>query len=185
MQQSDTQRKPHRLSGWDYHHAGYYFVTICTKDHKPLLSSVRKDQPIETDSLSEASALLTELTPTGQLVKTVWERMPQCYDGVLIDCYCIMPNHFHWILILAQDPETPDAFHSKSLSELIRGFKSITTREYRAMCGKDRCLWQASFYDEIIRDDEMLFRVRNYIEGNPLKWLDDPYYCAADAAPER
>ena len=33
-------RKPTRLKGYDYSEPGAYFVTICVKDRKPLLSEI-------------------------------------------------------------------------------------------------------------------------------------------------
>ena len=31
-----NERKPLRLKGYDYGAAGYYFVTVCTRDKQPL-----------------------------------------------------------------------------------------------------------------------------------------------------
>ena len=36
-------------------------------------------------------------------------------------------------------------------------------------------LWQRSFYDHIIRNEENLNRIREYIQNNPLKWAFDRY----------
>ena len=36
------KRKPTRLKGFDYSSAGAYFVTICTKDRKRILSHIVK-----------------------------------------------------------------------------------------------------------------------------------------------
>ena len=33
-------RKPTRLKGYDYSQSGAYFITICTKDKKRLLSNI-------------------------------------------------------------------------------------------------------------------------------------------------
>ena len=57
------------------------------------------------------------------------------------------------------------------LSEIIRGFKTFSTRrtnEYQNTRGKP--LWQSRFYDHIIRNGEELKRIRQYIIENPLKW---------------
>ena len=34
------KRKPTRLKGYDYSEEGAYFITICTKDRKCLLSDI-------------------------------------------------------------------------------------------------------------------------------------------------
>ena len=36
-------------------------------------------------------------------------------------------------------------------------------------------LWQRSFYDHVIRNEEGLNRIREYIRNNPLKWAFDRY----------
>lgn len=37
-------------------------------------------------------------------------------------------------------------------------------------------IWQRSYYDHIIRDDEDYFKIWKYINNNPAKWLEDKYY---------
>ena len=37
-------------------------------------------------------------------------------------------------------------------------------------------LWQKSYFDHIIRREGDFFQVWQYIDGNPAKWLEDPYY---------
>jgi REP element-mobilizing transposase RayT len=54
---------------------------------------------------------------------------------------------------------------------VIHGFKYAVTTRIRALDGD--FLWQRSFYDHIIRDEEELFRVREYIINNPLMWSID------------
>lgn len=38
--EKQTQRKLTRLRGYDYSTPGYYFITICTKDKKYILSNI-------------------------------------------------------------------------------------------------------------------------------------------------
>jgi putative transposase len=35
-------------------------------------------------------------------------------------------------------------------------------------------LWQRNYYEHIIRDEEELNRIRQYITDNPARWDDDP-----------
>ncbi|MEW6265663.1 MAG: transposase [Thermodesulfobacteriota bacterium] len=68
----------------------------------------------------------------------------------------------------------------RSVGSLIAGFKSVTTRrinEVRHMAG--RPVWQRNYYEHIIRDDESLNRIRQYICDNPGRWLEDPENPAA------
>lgn len=154
------QRKLHRLKDWDYSQNGYYFVTICTAGKRKLLSNIHQ---ADIDSIVIPTAI-------GKMVIECWERIAQVYPGVKLDYYCLMPNHLHAILILEDQNLT--------LSKIIQGFKSVTTRQYNRLVPPEEknTLWQASFYDEIIRNDEMLFDIRKYIFGNPSKWLEDKLY---------
>ena len=158
------QRKSHRLTHWDYAQNGYYYITICTQNRRGLFSEIRQ------------CGLDAQVIPTaiGQIVLRHWYSLPAVYPGVHTDCICLMPNHIHGILILEQAPDQP----ARSLSQVVRGFKSVVTREYNQLVPPQQRnrLWQSSFYDEIIRNDEMLYDIRKYIMGNPSKWLDDPLF---------
>ena len=56
------------------------------------------------------------------------------------------------------------------LQSIIGYFKSYTTKLYKGI------LWQRSFYDHIIRDENDYLKICNYIDTNPAKWSEDKYY---------
>jgi len=60
-----------------------------------------------------------------------------------------------------------------SLSEIIRGFKTFSSRQINQSINDSIFRWQRSFYDRIIRDDHELNRIRNYIKNNPFNWQND------------
>ena len=62
-----------------------------------------------------------------------------------------------------------------SLSIIINQYKGSVTRFARQNSYSDFA-WQSRFYEHIIRNDNDLFRIRTYIENNPLKWEIDEYY---------
>ncbi|MCK9255373.1 MAG: hypothetical protein M0Q45_07365 [Bacteroidales bacterium] len=37
-------------------------------------------------------------------------------------------------------------------------------------------LWQRSFWDNIIRNEQAYQRISNYIKNNPAKWADDKFF---------
>jgi len=82
-----------------------------------------------------------------------------------------MPNHIHGIIILKKGialTRVIQAFKSLSTNEYIRGVKAQGWEKF------DGTLWQRSFYDHVIRNDQDLFRIQEYILNNPLQWaLDD------------
>jgi REP element-mobilizing transposase RayT len=70
--------------------------------------------------------------------------------------------------------EKQNHMRSQSLSSLVAGFKppvKIKINEIRNTPGKK--VWQRSFYDRVIRDEDELNRIREYIINNPLKWETD------------
>ena len=73
-----------------------------------------------------------------------------------------MPNHIHLIIIKNKT--------GKSISEDIRALKSVVSRAV------GRPIWQKSFYDHIIRDEEDYLTKAEYIGNNPSKWIEDELY---------
>ena len=61
------------------------------------------------------------------------------------------------------------------LSKIMQGFKSSVTRKVGKRGDRHAFGWQRSFYDHIIRNEENLNRIREYIQNNPLKWAFDRY----------
>lgn len=78
-------RKRLRLVGYDYSKNGAYFITICIKDRKCILSHV-----VGTDDHIGPKLHLTGL---GKIVEKYIDQI----EG--IDNFVIMPNHVHLIII--------------------------------------------------------------------------------------
>lgn len=49
-------------------------------------------------------------------------------------------------------------------SEYIRGVKKFGWPAFRGR------LWQRNYYEHVIRDEDSLNRIRQYITENPLRW---------------
>ncbi|MDD5675245.1 MAG: hypothetical protein PHC61_13835 [Chitinivibrionales bacterium] len=71
------------------------------------------------------------------------------------------------------------AYNHKNISSIMQWFKTMTTNEYirnvktnkwPSFAGK---LWQRNYYDHIGRDENELFRIRQYIRDNPQHWETD------------
>jgi REP element-mobilizing transposase RayT len=57
---------------------------------------------------------------------------------------------------------------------LVAGFKSAATKrinEIRGTLGVP--VWQRNYYERVIRNDEELSRIRQYIVDNPARWEED------------
>lgn len=108
-----------------------------------------------------------------------------------------MPNHFHgifWILnsYCRGNPcgcpnegragTRPAPTNTKTVGNIVGAFKSLTTVEYirNVKLGKlppfEKSVWQRNYWEHIIRDDEDLNRIREYIINNQLNWEIDEFY---------
>ena len=154
-------RKKNRLAGYDYSQPGAYFITVCTKDRKCILSTI-----VGADAHIDPSL---RLTPIGKIVEKYLRSIPGIGE------YVIMPNHVHMILrICAKDPlEGPmwaSAPTDTKVEKLVRSWKTLITKEL------DFGIWQRSYHDHIIRSEQEYVQIVEYIMGNPGKWCEDRYY---------
>jgi len=159
-----------RLTEWDYSTPWWYYVTICTKNFRNWFGEIKNGKMI--------------LNYLGKIVEEEWLRTKEIRSNVDLDYYVIMPNHFHGIPIIegseiATSVETHrDAslrIVQNNLSDIIRGFKGAVTKKVHKM-GFEQFQWQSRFYDHIIRNEDDLRRIRNYIQNNPMKWELDEYF---------
>lgn len=79
-------RKQLRMQNYDYSQNGHYFITICTQNREHLFGDIVNSK--------------MQLNDAGKMIETVWNEMPHFYIGINIDAMCIMPNHFHGIIII-------------------------------------------------------------------------------------
>lgn len=147
------QRKRLRLTKYDYSQDGMYFVTICTEDKKCILSDIIVGGDAHIAPHIELS-----------LYGKVTEKYIKTITG--IKTYVIMPNHIHMIIEI----DGTMGASSPTISSLIRSFKTLTTKEIGFS------IFQRSFYDHIIRDEDDYITKAQYIENNPAKWSEDKYY---------
>jgi REP element-mobilizing transposase RayT len=151
------------LKGYDYSQPGGYYVTIVTQNRECLFGDIVDGKMI--------------LNEYGLIVETVWNDLPNHYNHIKLNEYVIMPNHVHGIVIIndvgAGFKPAPTIKHG--LPEIIRGFKTFSARrinKYRNTPGQK--LWQRNYWEHVIRDENELNRIREYIMNNPLQWeLDE------------
>jgi hypothetical protein len=85
-----------------------------------------------------------------------------------------MPNHIHGIIVILNNNTVGNGlkpFPTHGLSEMIRGFKTFSSRKINEEIKNDnKFQWQKSFYDHVIRNEKSLHNLRHYITFNSLKW---------------
>ena len=168
MNEHYSNRKHPRLPNYDYNTCGAYFVTICTLGRKCILSQISNpsDPILVGRGLAPAAVTLSRI---GNIVKDQLAHLEDRYSNIKIDRYVIMPNHIHILLRIEQ--ETAGASPRPTLSDAICSFKSLSTR----LAGRGQ-IFQASFYDHVIRDMNDYLAVWQYIDENPVKWNLDEYF---------
>lgn len=123
----------------------------------------------------DAGRRRVHLNAAGLMVERHWLAIPTVFATVRLDDYVVMPNHVHGILRLtAANLDAPRAKRT-TVMDAMRWFKSKTTVEYARGVSRhgwrrfEGRLWQRSFYDHIIRNEDDLAHARGYIARNPLR----------------
>ena len=169
------ERKKHRLDKELYSQPGAYFITVCVKDKKPILSTV-----VGADDHIGPHVQLSQ-------IGAVVDKYTQSIPGV--GHYVIMPNHVHMILhISAKDPAEGPMWSSAptegaqfgpmwssaptegNVQNLIRTWKTLITKAL------GESIWQRGYYDHVIRSEQTYVEIAQYIIGNPGKWAQDKYF---------
>ena len=160
MKNELPKRKPTRLKGYDYSTSGAYFLTICVKDRKQLLSKIVGDDAyiVPQNNLSEI----------GLICDKYINNINIKYENVTIDKYVIMPNHIHLLIFLNGTMRASSP--TKNVETIIRSFKTMVTKEI------GQSIWQRSYHDHIIRGEKDYQKIWEYIDTNPLKWKLDCFY---------
>jgi putative transposase len=78
--------------------------------------------------------------------------------GLVILAYCFMPDHLH-LLVQGVD--------GSRLVPLVQHFKQVSGYRFRRRMGQK--LWQRSFFDHVVRKEEDLREISDYIWGNPVR----------------
>lgn len=169
------QRKANRLKNYNYSSAGYYYITICTKDKQEYFGEINNNQMI--------------LNQYGEIVNHCWFKIPKRNNNVELDEFQIMPNHVHGIIVIKNILNSVGTIHELSLQNTcerndwlqrrnmllckIIGFLKMNTSKYIHQSGLNSFRWQRSYYDHIIHNEYSLFKIKKYIKENPRNWEDD------------
>jgi putative transposase len=164
-----------------------YFITICTHGRQGLFGHVANGRMI--------------LNAFGQIVEDEWLKTARLRPNVELDMFVTMPNHFHGVLVIETSPQetngrvgarralpgeaalsnTPVATSGQPLPNtvgvIVGSFKSAVAREInRRRRTEGAPVWQRNYFEKIVRNEQMLNAIRQYIEANPANWDKDEYY---------
>jgi REP element-mobilizing transposase RayT len=176
------------MKGYDYHNAGAYFVTICTKNRECVL-----DDPI-----------------INAIIHDVWYALPKWFLTIALDEFVVMPNHTHFVVwnnvgtplagvhavgtsladVLGEGnpdggnphpyviPQPQKINNAPALGDIVGAFKSLVFKVYLDWIevhdpSRRAKFWQANYYEHIVRDGRELNAIRQYIIDNPINWKMD------------
>ncbi len=118
-------RKTTRLKDYDYSTPGAYFVTICTKDRKEILSHI-----VGTGVPDGPKNILSKY---GEIAEKYIIEMTSFYNDISVDKYVIMPNHIHLLFRIhdcdiKNGPPRTSVPTNSIISRFISTFKRFCTK---------------------------------------------------------
>lgn len=156
-------RRSIRLPRHDYTRGGVYFVTICTHGRQRFFGEIRQGRMC--------------LCEAGLVVQNEWSRMPSIRKEIRLDAFVVMPDHLHGIVVFTNNEpvESHLPCPARSLGAFVAGFKASTTKMLRPILDlpPGESVWQRNYHERIIPNQQVLIRVRAYIEANPARWQHD------------
>jgi REP element-mobilizing transposase RayT len=169
-------RRSVRLPSHDYSTAGAYFITVCTWNRECLFGEVVGGE--------------MQLNEYGEVVRACWMSIPEHVPQTTVDVFVVMPNHVHGVVWInrqggATDGRGIDGRGTAcraptgefgrpvvgSLATIVRSFKSAATKRLNdRRHGPGLPVWQRNYYEHVVRDEDELHRIHQYIADNPRAW---------------
>ncbi|QEI41234.1 hypothetical protein BMF77_01818 [Dolichospermum sp. UHCC 0315A] len=184
-------RRSIRLKGYDYTQQGAYFVTICTHQRNCLFGEI-VDGEIKLNTNGEIARGSWLSIP--RYFKNVeldeFVIMPNHLHGIIIidssevvgealanqdfsqqqnlSSQCFAPT------VYTGETVKINGTKPQSLAAITQNYKSVSTRQINRMNkAKGNVIWQRNYYEHIIRNEEALNNIREYIVNNPINWVKD------------
>ncbi|MGM0479412.1 MAG: transposase [Bacteroidota bacterium] len=185
-----------RLTGWDYSGSGQYFITINTYDRACLFGDIVDGKMILNDfGKIAADEWFKSFEMRQELFLGEFILMPNHLHAIVGLESGSVGNGFDAMDETNQMNGTIDnvgthgraSLHyrpfqrkPKSISSFIAGYKSAVLNKIDDLIDERQIpmqkfnrrnpLWQANYYDHIIRDGLAYVRISEYIRRNPEKW---------------
>ena len=143
------------MQTYDYSTPGAYFITVCSANREKIFWDNRRG-----DLWSPKNVPLSEI---GSIINREIGKLNSIYAAVYVDKYCIMPDHIHMILTIGTDADGRTQF-APTISRVIKQFKGAISKQI------GRSVWQKSFYEHGIRNQQDHDEIGEYIDNNPRKF---------------
>ena len=188
-------RNPRRLQGYNYCWDGLYFITICTKGRLAYFGQVVEGEM----RLSAAGTIARDRwlqIPLHHPQVSLGEFvvMPNHVHGIIgietpvklrtpvtpaSNVESAAENSSHSVKNQLMKYLSP---MSGSTSRIIGSYKSACSRQINQECNgqfrhfSEPFAWQPRFHDRIIRNQQELKHIEDYIVSNPANWAADCFY---------
>ncbi len=196
MPNKNTYRRKNsiRLAGYDYAQEGLYFLTLCVQDRVHLFGRVREGKMI-LNPFGEIAYDEWANTPSirDNISLGAFIIMPNHMHGIIQINYQKKEK---------LESERQFKSPSQSIGAIIRGFKGAATKRIKELIinssgstgvlqyaptekipsdiiknlDLSKSIWQRSYYDHIIRNQQDYENIHHYIINNPEKWEEDKFY---------
>ena len=195
MTAPQPDRRSLRLKDYDYAATGAYFVTVCTQNRACLFGEVVNDA-MQVNEYGDIVLRYWEKIPDhfANVELDAFVVMPNHVHGIIVltdgehaapatPVVSVVPVGAQHAAPLPAPlpPRRPRRnVQPGSLGAIVRSFKSAVTqrinaarRHGTACCAPTSPVWQRNYYEHVIRNEESLHRLREYIQNNPARWADD------------
>ena len=89
------RRRSIRLDGYDYSQAGAFFISFVAQGRLCLFGKVEDG--------------VMRLNDAGEMIRRVWDGLPDRFSMIAIDEFVVMPNHVHGVLFIRQPAPATEA----------------------------------------------------------------------------
>ena len=193
-------RRSVRLDGYDYREPGAYFVTIVTQgracvfgevvdgvmrlnDAGRMVRTVWDEMPIHYPGVQTDEFVVMPNHILGMIVLRCDPAVGAAPSGrpESLPATTAPPEPGQTQRIADTLPGQPQGVApTLSLPDVMHRFKTMTTKRYvdgvkrRGWPAFPGRLWQRNYYEHIMRNNESLTHIRQYVLENPARWHEDP-----------
>ena len=132
-----------------------------------IVVGVGRDRPVSMN-----------LNQYGKIIENIWKSLPD-HHPVELDAFQIMPNHVHFILHIVSGAQPMITGASRraptgALGFVVGMFKTECTKQINKLQNTPgQKIFQRNYYEHIIRTENDLNKIREYIINNPTMWDRD------------
>ena len=198
----DKYRIPSARATWHDYDGGTYFITICTKYREHDFGEIENGKMVLSEIGTHTQKCIEQITQHNPYAEIpLYTIMPNHLHLILVIDYDKTPHDKRTVDVITSPVETsPETSHHETtameafqetslrkktpieratemqswLSVVIRQFKQSITRF--ANENNIGFAWQTRFHDHIIRNNDEMNGIANYIENNVANWKEDKFY---------